>query len=427
MQRTRIHRITAVVLIGMFVLGNVPPATAYSVLTHEQIVDFAWEKHIRKVLLDRYPDATPEDLRLAHAYAYGGCVIQDMGYYPYGNKFFSNLVHYVRSGDFVAALLKDARDINELAFALGALAHYAADVDGHPTINAAVAREFPGLRRKYGNRVTYEDDPSAHIRTEFGFDVLQIAKQQYTSQAFHDFIGFNVAQPLLERAFAETYGLELKEVMPDEDRAVGSYRRSVSKWIPRLTNVALLSKKKELQALPNFEPKRFRYLLSRSAYEREWGKNYDHPGFGVKFLAFVVKILPKVGPLKTLDIKPPTPETERMYVKSVESTVAYYDKLLTEFEQQNLALPNVDFDTGKSTVAGEYKLADETYAGLLQKLASHRFSEASPELRTDLLSFYSDLSRPVETKKHKKEWRETENDLQLLKAQSLGFSTSEMK
>jgi hypothetical protein len=350
-----------------------------------------------------------------------------MGYYPYGNKFFSNLVHYVRSGDFVAALLKDARDINELAFALGALAHYAADVDGHPTINAAVAREFPGLRRKYGNRVTYEDDPSAHIRTEFGFDVLQIAKQQYTSQAFHDFIGFNVAQPLLERAFAETYGLELKEVMPDEDRAVGSYRRSVSKWIPRLTNVALLSKKKELQALPNFEPKRFRYLLSRSAYEREWGKNYDHPGFGVKFLAFVVKILPKVGPLKTLDIKPPTPETERMYVKSVESTVAYYDKLLTEFEQQNLALPNVDFDTGKSTVAGEYKLADETYAGLLQKLASHRFSEASPELRTDLLSFYSDLSRPVETKKHKKEWRETENDLQLLKAQSLGFSTSEMK
>jgi hypothetical protein len=95
----------------------------YSVLTHEAIVDLLWADHIKKLLLKRFPDATDDQLREAHAYAYGGSVIQDMGYYPFGNKEFSNLVHYVRSGDFVIALLHDAGDINEYAFALGALSH----------------------------------------------------------------------------------------------------------------------------------------------------------------------------------------------------------------------------------------------------------------------------------------------------------------
>lgn len=417
----RIHnflaRACAVLLILAITLANVPLATAYSVLTHEQVVDFVWERHLKRILQERYPQATPEDLRQAHAYAYGGCLIQDMGYYPFGNKFFTDLTHYVRSGDFVVALLRNAQNLNELAFALGALAHYASDITGHPTVNASVAREFPKLARKYGAEVTYVESPSSHIRTEFGFDVLQVAKEQYSSQAYHDFIGFQVARPLLERTFAQIYGIPLKEVLPNEDRTIGSYRRSVSKYIPELTKVALVTKKKELESVPNFSPKKFRYLLSRTEYQRDWGKNYERPGFGARFLAFVVKLMPKIGPFRTLDIKPPTPETEKMYVKSVDDTVSFYDRLLTEFETNRLDLPNRDYDTARPTAAAEYALADKTYARLLQTLAKDNFNGMSPELRANILAFYSDLDKPIDTKKHKKQWQETLADFNRLKSQ----------
>lgn len=367
------------------------------------------------LLQARYPEATKEDLRQAHAYAYGGCLIQDMGYYPFGNKFFTDLTHYVRSGDFVLAMIQNAQNLNELAFALGAMAHYAADITGHPTVNASVAREFPKLEKKYGSEVTYVESPSSHIRTEFGFDVLQVAKQQYSSQAYHDFIGFQVAQPLLERTFAQVYGIPLKEVLPNEDRTIGSYRRSVSKFIPELTNVALVTKKKELEALPNFSPRKFRYLLSRTEYQREWGNNFDRPGFGARFLAFIVRLMPKVGPFRTLDIKPPTPETEKMYIKSVDDTVTFYNRLLTEFETNQLDLPNRDYDTANATSAGEYALADKTYARLLNTLAKNNFNGMSPALRANILAFYSDLNKPIATKKHKKDWQQTLQTLEILK------------
>ena len=390
-------------------------ASAYSVLTHEQVVDFLWNNEIRKILLERYPNTTPEELQKAHAYAYGGCLIQDMGYYPSGNKFFSDLVHYVRSGDFVNALIRDSRDVNELAFALGALAHYASDGVGHPTVNASVALQFPKLRAKYGDHVTYEEDHRAHIQTEFGFDVLEVAQQRYTSQAYHDFIGFEVAQPLLDRAFLETYGISLHDVFPDEELSIGSYRRAVSKWIPRLTQVALITKKKELEAVPNFSSRRFRYILRRSEYEREWGKNYTRPGFFAKFLAVVVKILPKIGPLRSLDVKPPTPQTEKMFIKSVEDTEATYRTLLIRTGVDREPLPNEDLDTGKPTVAGDYHLADKTYAKLLHRLADGDFAQTKPDLRANILDFYSDLTRPFETRQHKDEWKQAMRELETLK------------
>jgi hypothetical protein len=230
----------------------------YSVLTHEQVIDILWKDHISPLLRRRYPKSTEDDLRKAHAYAYGGCVLQDMGYYPFGSKYFSDLVHYVRSGDFVQALLRDASDLNEYAFALGALAHYASDISGHPTINRITAIEFPKLQRKFGNEVTYADDHKAHIQTEFGFDMVQVAKNRYTSDHYHDFIGFEVAKPVLERAFLDTYDLKLEDVFGDVDLAIGSYRRGVSQMIPGMTRVALLSRREQIvKDTPNFDQKKF--------------------------------------------------------------------------------------------------------------------------------------------------------------------------
>lgn len=391
--------------------------SGYSVLTHEQIVDLLWDEQIKPLLLQKYPGTSAEDLRVAHGYAYGGCLVQDMGYYPFGNRFFSDLAHYVRSGDFVAALLSEAADVNEYAFALGALAHYASDITGHPFVNAAVAQEFPKLRAKYGREVTFEQNPKAHIRTEFGFDVVQVAKQRYTSDSYHDFIGFQVPKPLLERAFRKTYGIELKDVFVNIDLSIGSFRRSISNVIPEMTRVALVLKKDELvKENPTASKRKFLYNLKRSDYEREWGKTYQKPGLGAKILAVLFRLMPKVGPFKALKFQMPSPDTETLYLKSVNNTVDQYRVYLRDLKAAKLSLDNTDFDTGKPTAAGEYALTDEAYAKLLDKLAGRNFADITPELRKNILDFYSTAEVPLFAKKNPEKWNKVLKNIALLKS-----------
>ena len=392
------------------------PCSSYSVLTHEQIVDLLWTDQISPLLLKKYPTTTAEQLRIAHAYAYGGSLIHDLGYYPFGNRFFSDLVHYVRSGDFVAALLTEASDVNEYAFALGALSHYAADIAGHPAVNAAVSQEFPKLRAKYGDTITFAEDPKAHIRTEFGFDVVQVAKNRYTSDAYHDFIGFQVSKPVLERAFVKTYGIELKDVFNNVDLSIGSFRHSIGSVIPEMTRVALLLKKDEMvKEDPTFSKQKFLYNLKRSEFEREWGKQYQKPGFGARIYAVLFRMIPKVGPFKALAFKMPSPETETLYLKSVNATVEQYKTYLQSLSAGKLALNNTDFDTGKPTKAGEYELTDSAYAHLLGKLSDSKFAQTSDPLRQNVLAFYADPSAITSTKRDVEEWNKTLSEIQQLK------------
>jgi hypothetical protein len=391
-------------------------ASAYSVLTHEEIVDLLWTDTLRPLLLSRYPDLSEDQLKEAHAYAYGGAVIQDLGYYPFGSVEFSNLVHYVRSGDFVRELLLESQDADEFAFALGALAHYTSDITGHPAVNQAVAIQYPKLRAKFGNSVTFADDRTAHLKTEFGFDMVQVAKNRYASQQYHDFIGFQVSKPLLERVFPVVYGVELNDVLTHEDLAVGSYRFAVSRMIPEMTKVALRTHKKDLmRETPNFAKRKFLYRLSRSDYEKEWGKDYTKAGFGTRVLAVLLRYMPKIGPFKALAFNNPTPRTEDLYFKSINTTVDQYRIFLKEVGSNSLQLANCDFDSGKATKAAEYSLTDETYAKLLAQLATRKFDQTTPELRDDILHFYSDLSAPIETKKDDVRWQSVLADLDQLK------------
>jgi len=391
-------------------------ALAYSVLTHEEIVDLVWTDQLRPLLLKRFPALTEDQLKEAHGYAYGGAVIQDLGYYPFGSVEFSNLVHYVRSGDFVQQLLLQSQDANEYAFALGALAHYASDIAGHPAVNQSVAIQYPKLRAKYGNSVRYAEDHTAHLKTEFGFDMVQVAKNRYASQQYHDFIGFQVSKPLLERTFPIVYGVELKDVLAHEDLAVGSYRFAVSRMIPQMTQIALKTHKKEImQETPDFAKQKFLYRLSRSEYEKEWGKDYTKPDFGTRFWSVVLRYMPKIGPFKALAFNNPTPKTEDLYFKSINTTVDQYRIYLQQVGAGSLDLANCDFDTGKETKAAEYSLTDETYAKLLGQLAARKFDLTSPDLRANILSFYFDLSLPLETKKDADRWQAVLVDLDQLK------------
>src|SRR5207248_5695906 len=312
-------------------------SSAYSVLTHEELVDLVWAGQIRPLLLKRYPSLSEDQIKEAHAYAYGGAVIQDLGYYPFGSRDFSNLVHYVRGGDFVHELLLQSQDVNEYAFALGALSHYASDIAGHPAVNQAVAIEYPKLRAKFGKSVRYADGKTAHLKTEFGFDTVQVAKNRYASERYHDFIGFEVSKPLLGRAFPVVYGVELKDVLSHEDMAVGSYRFAISRLIPRMTEVALQTHNKELmQETPNFARRRFLYRLSRSGYEKEWGKDYVKSGVGTRILSTLLRYMPKVGPFKGLAFNNPTPQTEDLYIKSINTTVDQYRIFLEQVPKVTL-------------------------------------------------------------------------------------------
>ena len=377
----------------------------YTVLTHEAIIDSLWDASLQKLLLKRFPNATPEELQQAHAYAYGGCIIQDLGYYPFSSRFFSDLTHYVRSGDFITALIRESKDLNEYAFALGALEHYAADTEGHRiATNRAVPMLYPELRCKYGNDVTYWDNPVAHVRTEFGFDVLQVASGRYAPDVYHSFIGFQVSRDVLERAFRDTYGIEMKDIFGNVTLALGSYRYAIREIIPGMTRVAWSLKQEQLKKeIPGITRRKFLYNLSRSSYEKEWGKDYHKPGLGTRILTFLFRWLPGGGPFKALKIRTPTPAVEKLFMASFNATIDRYKTILANVDAGGPALPNENFDAGGATIAGKYKGTDEAYAKLVGKLADCQFAGISPELRQNILAYYLDLNRSSSVKSNKKD------------------------
>jgi hypothetical protein len=382
-----------VVIVGTMIFAGlcVPrEATGYSVLAHEANIDALWETTIKTMLQARYPKTTPEQLLEARAYAYGGCVIQDLGYYPFGSHFFSNLLHYVRTGDFVDALIRNAQDIDEYAFALGALGHYAADNSGHPMgVNRAVPLMYPKLKAKFGNTVTYGQSPKSHVLVEFSFDVVQVAAGAYAPEAYHSYIGFKVAKPALERAFRDTYGIEMKDVFFNEDLAIATYRHAVGTTIPEMTKVAWGKKRDQIvKVTPGMRRKTFVFKLPRKQYDKEFGSDYAKPHGFARFLGVVYYLVPKIGPFRSLSFSVPTPEAERLFLESFTSTRERFRQSLDALRGGRLRLLNTDFDTGQPTVRGEYSLADVTYDELLDRLADRGFADVPAALSANIVAYY---------------------------------------
>jgi hypothetical protein len=400
----------------------VAPCRAYSVLSHEALVDSLWDVRIKPALLALFPQATPDQLNEAHAYAYGGAIIQDEGYYPHGNCKFSDLLHYARSADFIRALVSQSSTLDDYAFALGALAHYYGDTIGHRFgTNVAEPLLYPKLKRKFGSRVTYEEQPADHLRAEYGFDVLEVAKGNYASGQYHDFIGFEVDKPLLERAFRQTYGFEVSDMFRDFDLSLGSYRRAVSKYIPFFTRVAWAGHAGEIRkAHPGITRRQFVFIMKRSSYEHYWGKKYEHPSAWDDFVAFLVKLLPPLGPIRTLKFKALTPQAEQIFMRSFDMAAPAYGNAIRQAAARRWNAENVNFDLGVPQPAGKYKLQDEAYAYWVEMLARSNFRGASPEISAEILAYYHDLSAPIATKKHRKEWSRLLDNLQALRQAAAG-------
>jgi hypothetical protein len=400
--------------------GSSGVSPAYSVFSHEELIDLTWKDLLQPLLVKRFPRTTQADLQEAHAYAYGGCTIQDLGYYPFGNDFFSDLTHYVRSGDFVANLLEDARDANEYAFALGALSHYVGDnVGHHDAINPATGLAFPKLAKKYGSAVTYDENPHAHVRTEFAFDIDQLSKHRLAPGAYLRFMGLHVAYRLLNQAFEETYSLPLRGILGPGRPAIRSYRTSVRSFLPRFAYAETVIHRNDFPPdIANDSLQVFLDHIARADFQPVWNRYRHKPGIRTHLLAVFIVVVPKIGALSDLAIKIPTQDTQDLYVKSMNRSIEMYAGLLMQLAAApNLTqpIPNLDLDTGEKSRPGAYALTDKTYARLLHHITTDPQRSIASDLKQDILDFYSDSNAPIATKKHGKTWAQVVNDLGVLK------------
>lgn len=405
----------ALILSALLLLAT-PKAVPYSVQSHEALIDLAWKQSILPLLLKQYPNLTQAQIREAHAYAFGGCAIQDFGYYPFGNQFFSELTHYIRAGDFVLALIRDSRTANERAFAIGALTHYIGDVIGHgEAINHAVPIEFPKLRKKYGDNINYAENPHAHVRTEFAFDIDQLTKERFPPNAYLNYIGLNISMRLLRQAFFETYGLNLPEYVGARDAAVRTYRSAVRRLIPHIASAeTVLHKNSFPPDPPSPDLDALTKDLAQASSENDWERFRKAPGFGTHLYASLIYIVPKVGDLKMLAIRGPNQQTEDLYIKSFNRSIHTIRFAMQHYDTLKTYMANRDLDTGEMVRPGSYLMCDKTYARLLHELTKHPDHPIPAQIKHDIANYYSDPSAPISTKNHPKEWNTVQTDLKIL-------------
>jgi hypothetical protein len=403
-------------VVAAFLLFPIAGA-GYSVQTHEQLIDLTWKSSIRPFLQARFPQITASQLREAHAYAYGGSAIQDLGYYPFGNAFFSDLTHYVRTGDFVRALIRDARTPDELAFAVGALSHYVGDAVGHSeAVNRSVPIEFPELRKRYGPSVPYDLGEHQHVRTEFAFDINEISKHRFAPSRYLDNVGLSVSESLMARAFYDTYGLNLYKLLGKRGPAmVRSYRYSVRHFLPRIAYAETLLHRNHLPAdQPGPALERLEQELHQAEIDNGWDKFRKKTSVGTYLLAGVIVVLPKIGPLSDLAIKGPTSDTEEEYVESLLHATDLLRRALKDFDTTTDLLPNRDLDTGAKVKPGGYRLTDDTYARLLRMVTREKMVPVG--LKQDILEYYADPNTPIATKKKAAQWAAVQTELVTLQA-----------
>lgn len=410
-----------ILLLVFLYLFNPFSSNAYSLLTHEAIIDVSWKNGIEPLLLKKYPNSSEAQLIEAHSYAYGGAIMPDIGYSPFGSMIYTDFVHNVRTGDYIEALLDEEENINEYAFALGSLAHYMGDIYGHSLgTNVAVPLVYPKIKAKYGQRVTYADNHISHSRMELAFDVLQTSKGNYATKAYHDFIGFNVARRVIEKAFFRTYGMDVNDVFGSMTVAISTFRWTIKSLLPFIVRTAWAHKKAELKKInPGLTGRKFSYRMTNRTYYHEFGKDHQKAGFFPTVFSVIVPILPKIGPLAKLRYKAPTPEAEKLFIKSFDTTLVHYASALKKLQSAPLLLPNRVLDTGEKIVPGEYSMTDDAHAEFLMKLSEKKYENLSSEIRGNLVTFFASAKPATTNKKKIKKWKQITEQLEALNLASV--------
>jgi hypothetical protein len=368
------------------------------VLAHQAVIDRSWDDVIVPAVQARFPDASREEIDGSRAFAYGGSHIADLGYFPFGSRLFSDLVHYVRSGDFVTALLDGANDVREYAFALGAASHYVADNIGHAeATNRVVPELHQDLRERFGDVVTYADDSSAHMSVEFRFDVFQLAQSHQSPDLYKHAIEFEVAEPLLDRAFRETYGLGLDDVFTSTDVAITTYRWGFRELLQEATGIAWQLYQADIERLdPAATAERFVSSMSRADFEKSFGDSYRQAGAFTKLFAWMVKLVPEVGPLSDLPYKALPQQAQDQFRGAFDHVLREYRTVVERTQRPGATLADRNLDTGRPSLRGDYAPADEAWAELVETLDEHDFASASGDVREQVVRYYRQPPQPQE-------------------------------
>jgi hypothetical protein len=302
-----------------------------------------------------------------------------------------------------------------VAFAIGALSHYLGDTIGHAeAINPAVGTEFPALAARYGPNVNFAEGEHQHVRAEFAFDINEIAKHRLAPEGYLNRIGFAIPVPLLARAFYDTYGLDIGEILGNHRPTLKGYRYSVRTLLPRVAYAETLLNRRQMPPdAPSPALDELNRQIAALAAEDHWERYRTHAGIGTHLLAGVIFILPKIGPLSDLSLRGPTPQTEQKYIDSL--------VLTTETLRQKLAhattsdgLTNKDLDTGDIIRPGTYRLCDLTYADLLHQIARAPTTPIPFGMKRDLLAYFTDPEKAIYLARDAKKFARMKAELPIL-------------
>lgn len=354
-------------------------ASAYGLSTHLLLVDLVWASDIRPLLVKSFPCQTEAVYDRARVYAYGGALVQDAGYYLGGQADLSDLTHYARSGDFVSNLFRNATDVDELAFALGALTHYVGDTIGHPdATNQSVPIAFPNLGLKYHSSVvTYEKDPKAHLQVEFGFDVNAAKLGRLRPPALMKDEHPDLSLQQLAFAYYQTYGLTDDLTYARAGLSARSYYGSTEGLLPFGTytkaNVAAF------KPVHGTDEAGLQKLIDDVASREDWKSHRKHAGLprilGAPLVLFVSKTY----------IRYPTTETQSKYDRSVVASVDRIREVIASVHatpgdfvplwpadkagDRGQPLPNFNLDTGEVEEPGVYEKSGDIHRKWLSRVS----------------------------------------------------------
>jgi len=257
-----------------------------------------------------------------------GCLGPDMGMFPGGESLFSDLAHYVRSGELARAMIRCATSDTSRAFAWGWATHVLADALIHPFINVA-AGDVRGRET-----LTYADDPGLHLVVEIGADGRYFERWKQLAPPKLTPIPADVAQHVAS-AFDAVYGKIITL------RQVSNSLKAWSRW----------------------------HRVAIDVSEAASAKLYGGRGgeLGLRGLARLLvksstglcfrrsRLYALTHPLR------PSPRAESF----IETAITEFSERFREHERDTLAsLPNYNLDTGEVEDVVSYPLAVSTLAKL---------------------------------------------------------------
>ena len=386
-ERSDVPRLAAFLIASSLLLIVPADGRAFSVTAHQGVVDQAWGLTLVPLIRQRFPNATDRELTEAHAYARGGSISPIL------------VLSARESFVFRPAALRSHRRFRQpsvnwgqlsgrICVRLGMLGHYEAPAGIRKRPIFRCPSSIPSSSRNTATPSpmrTHPRAPTNSIRCAAG------RSSQRNTDLFEHSIDFKVPRDALERAFAETYGLQLNDLFDNYDIAIYTYRWGFRTIINEGTGIAWALYRKDIESNePGVTSKEFVREISRGDFERQFGKAFLEPGYLPRFVGFLGTLVPDVGPLKRLPFKPLPDSVQKLYFRAYRHASERYVHEVAAICANKAWLENINLDTGRADKSGEYAPADEAWVDLLELHDKSHFANVRDDLASDFRAHFRD-------------------------------------